>query len=61
MTNEYRSTHGPIPDEAFENDMGAPDPERYDRMMSKEARAKQDATFAATLARVKRLKESAEK
>ena len=57
MTTEYRSKHGPIPDEAFENDMGAPNPERYDRMMSKADRDALDAYVAATLARVKKMRE----
>ena len=57
MTTEYRSKHGPIPDEAFENDMGAPNPERYDRMMSKADRDALDDYGAATLARDKKMRE----
>lgn len=57
MTTEYKSKTGPIPDDAFENDMGAPDPKRTERMMSKADRDALDADVAATLARVKKMRE----
>jgi hypothetical protein len=57
MTTEYRFKTGPIPDEAFENDTGAPNPERYDRMMSKEFRQEMDAHIAETLASIKKMRE----
>lgn len=53
--SDYRTKTGPIPDEAFENDCGAPDPERTAKRSGEKFRSKLNEMLAANMAEAKRL------
>lgn len=57
--SDYRTKTGPIPDDAFENDCGAPDPERTAKRYGKEFDEGLSAELAKRAQKARAVKEEA--
>jgi len=59
--NGYKFKDGsPIPDDAFENDTGAPDPDKFDAMTSPDAKKARAEFVARTKAEAGKIKPEAD-